>query len=283
MTCEVMAGMPDLPRLLAMSIASYVPERPVGELLREWRERRRLSQLQLSADSGVSTRHLSWVETGRSRPTRQMILRLCEHLDVPLRARNTLLLAGGHAPAYPVSALDSPRMHGVLDAVRRLLDSHQPYPAVLVDAGWELVDANPPTALLTEGAADFLLEPPVNVLRLSLHPRGMAPRIRNLDQWRAHLFERLQRQAAATGSPQLAELLAELRGYPGGTDPGGVDGDVVVPLRYAARGHELALLSTTSIFGTPHDVTVAELAVESFFPADAATAGALRQLAESDG
>lgn len=271
------------------TLAPYVPQRPVGELLREWRERRRLSQLQLSADSGVSTRHLSWVETGRSRPTRQMILRLCEHLEVPLRARNTLLLAGGHAPAYPVSGLDSPRMHAVLDAVRQLLDSHQPYPAVLVDVGWELVDANPATALLTEGAADFLLEPPVNVLRLSLHPRGMAPRIRNLGQWRAHLLERLQRQVAATGSPALADLLAELRDYPGdprgdsgGGDSRGGDGEVVVPLRYAVRGQELALLSTTSIFGTPHDVTVAELAVESFFPADPATGAALRGLAEPD-
>jgi transcriptional regulator with XRE-family HTH domain len=234
----------------------------------------------------VSTRHLSWVETGRSRPTRQMILRLCEHLEVPLRARNTLLLAGGHAPAYPVSGLDSPRMHAVLDAVRRLLDSHQPYPAVLVDADWELLDANPATALLTEGAAGFLLEPPVNVLRLSLHPRGMAPRIRNLGQWRAHLLERLQRQVTATGSPALADLLAELRDYPGGADsgadPGGGAGEVVVPLRYAVRGQELSLLSTTSIFGTPHDVTVAELAVESFFPADPATGAALRRLAEPD-
>ena len=254
------------------------PERPVGALLREWRERRRLSQLELSAGAGVSTRHLSYVETGRSRPTRQMILRLCEHLEVPLRARNTLLLAGGHAPAYPVSTMDSPRLHAVLDAVRRLLDSQLPYPAVLVDAGWELVDANAAVGLLTEGSADFLLEPPVNVLRLSLHPKGMAPRIRNLGQWRGHILERLQRQVAATGSPHLAELLAELRGYPGGAEPATGAEDVVVPLRYTARGHDLAFLSTTSIFGTPHDVTVAELAVESFFPADQPTAQALREL-----
>jgi transcriptional regulator with XRE-family HTH domain len=261
-----------------MTISAYAPERPVGELLREWRERRRLSQLQLSADAGVSTRHLSYVETGRSRPTKQMIMRLCEHLEVPLRARNTLLLAGGHAPAYPVSTMDSPRMHAVLDAVRRLLDGHLPYPAVLLDAHWELIDANPAVALLTEGSAGFLLEPPVNVLRLSLHPEGMAPRIRNLAQWRGHLLDRLQRQVAATGSAELAELLAELRGYPGAA-PEPVDGgEVVVPLRYTARGRELAFLSTTSIFGTPHDVTVSELAVESFFPADQETATALREL-----
>jgi transcriptional regulator with XRE-family HTH domain len=258
-----------------MSVA--IPERTVGELLREWRERRRLSQLQLSVDTGVSTRHLSWVENGRSRPTKQMILRLCEHLEVPLRARNTLLLAGGHAPAYPVSALGSPRLHAVLDAVRRLLDGHLPYPAVLVDAGWELVDANQAVALLTEGAADFLLEPPVNVLRLSLHPKGMASRIGNLAQWRAHLLDRLQRQVTATGSPELAELLTELRGYPGGIAEEPLEAaDVVVPLRLTVRGRELSLLSTTSVFGTPHDVTVAELAVESFFPADERTADFLR-------
>jgi DNA-binding XRE family transcriptional regulator len=262
-----------------MTISAYAPERPVGALLREWRERRRLSQLQLSADAGVSTRHLSYVETGRSRPTRQMILRLCEHLEVPLRARNTLLLAGGHAPAYPMSTMDSPAMHAVLDAVRRLLDSHQPYPAILVDAGWELVDANRAVGLLTEGAAGFLLEPPVNVLRLSLHPEGMAPRIRNLAQWRAHLLDRLQRQVAATGSAELAALLAELRDYPGGDGEPVAGGEVVVPMRYTAHGLDLAFLSTTSVFGTPHDVTVAELAVESFFPADQVTAQALRDFA----
>jgi transcriptional regulator with XRE-family HTH domain len=268
-----------------MTIAGYIPEQPVGQLLREWRERRRLSQLQLSADAGVSTRHLSWVENGRSRPTRQMILRLCEHLEVPLRARNAMLLAGGHAPAYSVSTLDSPRMHAVLDAVRRLLDSQLPYPALLVDARWELIESNRAANLLVAGAADFLLEPPVNVLRLSLHPKGMAPRIGNLAQWRAHLLERLQRQVAATGSPELADLLAELRGYPGGSGPEPRPGesDVVVPLRLAVRGRDLALLSTTSIFGTPHDVTVAELAVESFFPADAATAEVLRMFDSTAG
>ena len=172
---------------------------PVGQLLRGWRERRRLSQLQLSLEAEVSTRHLSYVETGRSRPTSEMILRLCDHLEIPLRERNSLLLAGGFAPAYPSSGLDSPRMHSVLDAVRRLLDAHMPYPAVLVDAAWELVDGNAAVGLLTEGCAADLLEPPVNVLRLSLHPEGMAPRIVNLGEWRAHLLERLRRQHLATG------------------------------------------------------------------------------------
>ncbi|PPK96111.1 transcriptional regulator with XRE-family HTH domain [Kineococcus xinjiangensis] len=248
-----------------------------GSLLRAWRERRHLSQLGLSAATGVSTRHLSCVETGRSRPTAEMVLRLCEALAVPLRERNAILLAAGHAPAHPDSPLHSERLRPCLEAVRALLDAHAPFPALLVDAEWTLVDANRAVAVLVEAAAPALLEPPVNVLRLSLHPDGLAPHIGNLPEWRSHLLHRLARQAQATASPVLAQLLAELRAYPGGeAEPPA--GSVVVPLRMRARGRELSLLSATSVFGTPLDVTLAELAVESFFPADGPTAAALREL-----
>ncbi|SDT61825.1 Helix-turn-helix domain-containing protein [Actinoplanes derwentensis] len=242
----------------------------VGKLLRGWRDDRRMSQLALSGRSGVSTRHLSFVETGRSRPTRAMLLRLAEELDVPLRARNELLLAGGFAPAYPESALDGPPLAGVLTALRQVLTGHSPHPAVLVDRHWTMVDANDAVTLLTEGCAAQLLTPPVNVLRLALHPAGMAPRINNLAQWRTHLLHRLDKQAASTGDPVLRELRAELAGYPGGTVPDHPDG-LVVPLRFG----DLNLFSITSVLGTPRDVTLSELAIEAFLPADRATAVAL--------
>ena len=242
----------------------------VGQLLREWRTSRRLSQLALSVRAGVSTRHLSFVETGRSRPTREMILRLAEELDVPLRTRNEMLLAGGFAPAYGESDLTGPRLATVLAALRDVLAGHEPYPAVLVDRHWTMVDANAAIAPLTEGAAGWLLEPPVNVLRLSLHPDGMAPRIENLAEWRTHVLHRLDRQALATGDPVLRELHEELAALPGGTALATPDG-LVVPLRFAG----LSFFSVTSVLGTPLDVTLSELAVESFLPADAATAAAL--------
>ena len=171
----------------------------VGQLLREWRERRRISQLDLSIQADISARHLSFVETGRSRPTSAMIQRLSEHLEVPLRDRNTLLLAGGYAPLYPEHGLDEPELAAVRAGLRRILDGHDPYPAVLVNRWWELIDQNASIGTFIDGVAPSLLEPPVNVLRLSLHPDGMAPRIANLAEWRAHLLTRLHRQAAATG------------------------------------------------------------------------------------
>ncbi|GGN78293.1 transcriptional regulator [Actinoplanes lobatus] len=249
----------------------------VGRLLRGWRDTRRMSQLDLSGRSGVSTRHLSFVETGRSRPTRQMLLRLAEELDVPLRARNELLLAGGYAPAYPESALDGPPLADVLSALREVLAGHGPNPAVLVDRHWTMVDGNAAVALFTAGCAPELLAPPVNVLRLALHPAGMAPRIGNLAEWRTHLLHRLDRQATATGDPVLHELGAELAGYPGGEAGIRPDG-LVVPLRF----DDLNLFSITSVLGTPRDVTLSELAIEAFLPADAATATALgRRMAGS--
>jgi transcriptional regulator with XRE-family HTH domain len=243
-----------------------------GELLRQWRQRRHLSQLDLSIEAGVSSRHLSFLETGRARPTSEMILRLAEHLDVPLRDRNTLLLAAGFAPAYPEHSLTDPELRKVSSALARILKGHEPYPAAVVNRHWELVDANAPIALFTEGAAEHLLRPPVNVLRLSLHPDGMASRILNLPEWRAHLLARLHRQILATGDPELTGLYDELAAYPGGEAARPHAADVIVPLRYrTTSGDELSFISITAVLGTPMDVTVQELAIESFYPADEQT------------
>jgi transcriptional regulator with XRE-family HTH domain len=259
-------------------MTDVAPRSRVGELLRAWRERRRLSQLDLALEAGVSARHLSFVETGRSRPSEQMLLHLAEQLEVPLRDRNGLFLAAGYAPAYPERPLDHPEMEPVRDALDLVLRGHEPYPALVVDRRWNLIAANSAVATLTEGVAAELLEPPANVLRISLHPEGMAPRILNLGELRAHLLERLERQLALTGDEQLAELLDELSGYPGDGEGEtvGAGGEIAVPLRLRTEGRgELAFFSTIATFGTAIDVTVAELSIESFFPADAATASAL--------
>jgi transcriptional regulator with XRE-family HTH domain len=252
--------------------------RPFGVLLRQWRERRRLSQLELSLTAAVSTRHLSFVETGRSAPSRELVLQLAEHLDIPLRERNRLLLAAGYAPVFGETPLDAPRMAAVREAVGQVLAGHEPYPAAVVDRGWNLVDANRSLALLTDLVDPRLLAPPANVLRASLHPDGLAPHIANLAEWRAHLLARLRRQVDLTADPDLEALLAELRGYPGGPELPALPaaGEIVIPLRLRAGGSELAFLSTIAAFGTPLDVTVAELSIESFYPADPATAAALR-------
>ena len=258
-------------------------QRPVGELLRQWREQRRLSQLELALEAEISTRHLSFVETSRSKPSRAMVLRLAEHLDLPLRERNHLLLAAGYAPIYTATALDSPQMAAVRAAVRQILTGHEPYPAVVVDRGWNLVDANASVALFTNGVAPALLTPPTNVLRVSLHPHGMASRIVNLGEWRAHLLGRLRRQIALTADPALAALYDELRAYPCDQPVPEIEipgpGDIVVPLRIRHGDGELSFFSTVATFGTPLDVTVAELTIESFFPANAETASALRESA----
>jgi len=252
----------------------------VGVLLRDWRRRRRLSQLDLALEAGVSTRHLSFVETGRARPSPEMVVHLAEQLDVPLRDRNRLLLAAGYAPAYRERALDEPALEPVREALDRVLAAHEPYPAVVVDRGWNLVASNASVGLLLEGVAAHLLEPPANVLRLSLHPEGVAPRIANLGEWRAHLLERLGRQVALTGDPELAALHDELADYPGPADRPHARGDeIAVPLRIHTAAGELAFVSTVATFGTAVDVTVAELSIESFFPADARTAAALRSAA----
>jgi transcriptional regulator with XRE-family HTH domain len=257
----------------------------VGEQLRTWRERRRVSQLDLSLQAGISARHLSFVETGRSKPSSGLILRLSEELDVPLRERNALLLAGGFAPTYPEHGLDAPPLSAVTEAMRQVITAHLPNPALAVDGHWELIDANDALFRMVAGTAPELMEPPVNVLRVSLHPDGMAPSIVNLAQWRRHVLFRLRRQADRSGDPFLHELYEELCGYPGGD---GLDeperdssaADVVLPMRVRLGGQELSFLSTTTVFGSPLDVTVAELAIESFYPADATTAAAMRALAQ---
>ncbi|HEY1291473.1 MAG TPA: helix-turn-helix transcriptional regulator [Chloroflexota bacterium] len=256
--------------------------RPVGELLRAWRERRRLSQLELALQAEVSTRHLSFVETGRSSPSRDMILHLADQLEVPLRQRNQLLLAAGYAPVYSQTTLDAPQLSTVRAAVREILTAHEPNPAVVVDRHWNVVDANSGLSAFTECIeAPELLAPPVNVMRLSLHPRGAAPHIVNLRQWRAHLLGRLRREIAQTADDGLAELYAEVRAYQSELgaeipDSPGPD-EVVMRLRFQAHDQELAFFTTVVAFGTPLDITIAELAIELFFPADASTADALRR------
>jgi transcriptional regulator with XRE-family HTH domain len=264
-----------------MTTAEHVAPLSVGELLRGWRERRRLSQMDLALDAAISTRHLSFVETGRSAPSRDMVLRLADQLDVPLRERNQLLLAGGYAPVYSQAALDAPQMSEVRAAVRQVLTGHEPYPAAAVDRHWNLVEANSGIALMTADVDAELLQAPPNAMRLALHPGGLAPRIANLGEWRAHLLSRLRRQVALTADPVLSDLLDEVRAYPC-DDEHDVEipaaGEVFVPLRlrHGDGDGELAFFSTVTTFGTPLDVTVAELAIESFFPADEATAAALR-------
>ncbi|GEK20072.1 helix-turn-helix transcriptional regulator [Cellulomonas xylanilytica] len=250
-----------------------------GALLRQWRVRRRLSQLELSSQTGVSTRHLSYVETGRSSPSRDLVLRLSSHLDVPLRERNHLLIAAGFAPEYRGTPLDDPAMAAVRGALRVVLDGHGPNPALVVDRAWNLVEANAAVAVLLDDVDPALLDPPVNVLRVALHPRGMAPRIANLAQWRGQVLERVARQVAATGDRPLSELLAELRGYPGGEVAAGATDGVAIPMTLDVGGESLAFLTTVATFGTPLDITVDELVIESFYPADPGTARALARLA----
>lgn len=255
--------------------------RPIGQHLREWRQRRRLSQLDLALEAEISTRHLSFLETGRTRPSREMVLRLAEQLEVPLRERNTLLLAAGFAPMFQDRALDDPALGAARAAVTTMLDAHEPYPALAVDRHWHMVVANRSVAPLISGAATALLRPPVNVLRLTLHPDGLAPRIANLPEWRAHLLARLRRQVTQTADPALNALFQELQDYPmpdGSTAASADAASVIVPLRLRTEEGVLSLLSTTTVFGTPMDVMVSELAIETFLPADAATRLALRAL-----
>lgn len=264
-----------------------VANRPVGHLLREWRQHRRLSQMDLALEAEISTRHLSFVETGRSHPSREMVLHLAEQLDVPLRERNLLLSAAGYAPVFPQRSLDDPALQSARKAVELVLHGHSPYPALAVDRHWNLIAANASVAPLLAGVSPALREAPTNVLRLALHPEGLASRTVNYGEWRAHLLERLGRQVAVTADPVLRDLLEELRSYPAPAQadmPSTVSdyAGVAVPFQLAvAGGQVLSFFSTTTIFGTPVDVTLSELALESFFPADAETAIAMRGLAES--
>jgi transcriptional regulator with XRE-family HTH domain len=258
---------------------------PFGSLLQTWRRRRRLSQLDLSVEAGVSQRHLSFVESGRSSPSREMVLHLAETLAVPPRERNALLVSAGYAPILVDRGLDHPDLAAARRAVDAILKGHAPNPALAVDRHWTLVAANAAVAPLLAGLPDDLLGPAPNVLRLSLHPRGLAPRIPNLRDWRAHVLARLHRQIDASGDPVLAALLEELKSYPVPTNArpptpaASLMGGHAFALELAAPdGTVLKLITTTTVFGTAVDITLSELAIESFFPADDATAAALARL-----
>jgi transcriptional regulator with XRE-family HTH domain len=261
----------------------------VGEQLREWRARRRMSQLELALDAGISTRHLSFLETGRAQPSRDMVLHLAERLNVPLRDRNVLLSAAGYAAIFGERSLDDPALAAARAAIDLVLAAHEPYPAIAIDRHWNLVSANLAVQLLLTGVARELMRPPVNVLRLALHPDGLAPRMGNLAEWRAHLLARLRRQIELSADGKLIELMRELERYPaprGGhrhaTDDRAA-ADVVLPLQLKTEYGVVSLFGTVTVFGTPIDVTVAELALECFYPADPETAEILRRATSSRG
>jgi len=267
----------------AMTSIAFSSQAGVGDLLREWRQRRRLSQLELAGEAEISTRHLSFVENGRSVPSRGMLLRLAERLDMPLRARNEMLHAAGFAALYSERPLDAPEMTVARRTVDAVLNAHAPFPALAVDRHWTLLASNAAVAPLLAGVSAALLQGPVNVLRLSLHPDGLAPRIENLAEWRAHLLARLQQQIERSGDAQLVALHAELAAYPARTEDVRAHdfGGIAVPLRLRVDGRAapLSLISTTTVFGTPVDVTLSELALECFYPADEGTREALQRAA----
>jgi transcriptional regulator with XRE-family HTH domain len=266
---------------LTMAVSA---RRPVGNLLREWRQRRRMSQLDFAVEAEISSKHLSFLETGRAQPSREMVLHLAELLDVPLRERNSLLIAAGFAPMFKEHALNDPALQPAREAVDLVLRGHEPYPAVAVDRHWHLVAANNPANAFMAGVAPTLLTPPLNVLRITLHPDGMAPRIVNLAEWRSHLLARLRHQIEVSADAVLVELLKELSEYPAPAHAAERAASAVpfaVPFRLATDAGVLSFISTITVFGTPVDVTLSELALESFFPADPATAAALRRLAQA--
>ncbi|WP_309644446.1 helix-turn-helix transcriptional regulator [Phenylobacterium sp.] len=256
----------------------------VGGHLREWRQRRRLSQLDLALDAEISTRHLSFLETGRAQPSRDMVLRLADQLEIPLRERNVILVAAGFAPVFPQRALDDPALAAARRAVDIILKVHEPFPALAVDRGWNLISANRMIPLLLDGADPDLLKAPMNVLRLTLHPKGLSSRVANLHEWRAHLLDRLRREVDLTADPRLTDLLTELKAYPipGGQPPRRPSdeyGGVAIPFQLHTPAGVLSFFSATTVFGTPVDVTLSELTLETFFPADATTAETLRAMA----
>jgi transcriptional regulator with XRE-family HTH domain len=263
------------------------PQRTFGEELRIWRQRRHLSQLELATDVDVSTRHLSFMETGRSQASRAMVLRLADKLEVPLRERNDLLAAAGYAPMYAAKSYQDPSLAAMRDAVELILKGHEPYPALLVDRHWTLVSANKAALGFLDCLDPEVIREPANVLRISLHPNGLAPRIVNLPEWRTHVLARLARDAELTADPLLAELLAELRAMPGGESGRVIDpsqAGVVVPLKIRAPdGGVLSFFSTTTVFGTAVEVTLSELVLEAFYPADEYTTQALRHRAAGNG
>ncbi len=262
---------------------NYAPT-PVGHLLRVWRERRHYSQLSLATEAEISQKHLSFIESGRSSPSREMVLHLAERLDIPLRERNTLLMAAGYAPVFRDRPLDDPALERARATIDIILKAHEPYPALVVDRQWRLVAANATVALLMAGADPILLKPPINVMRLSLHPRGLAPLIINLGEWRAHLLDRLRRQHRLTLDPAIGTLLQEVSAYPGGKAHSAAHhDDIAVPLKLRTQAGTLSFISTVTVFGTAVDITLSELSLETFYPADAETAATLRSLAGDSG
>ncbi len=252
----------------------------VGDHLREWRQRRRLSQLDLANEAEISARHLSFVETGRAAPSREMVLRLAERLDIPLRERNVLLVAAGYAPAFPQRPLEDPALKSAREAIDLVLKAHEPNPALAYDRHWNLVSANRMLAPLLDGIPQRLLTQPLNILRLAFHPEGLARRTVNLAEWCGHLLERLHRQCEATADPELIRLYNDLKTYPmpARSMPLAPD-NVAIPLKLRHGGAVLSLFSTTMVFGTPVDITLSELALETFFPADDLTARRLKEIA----
>jgi len=255
----------------------------VGDHLREWRQRRHLSQLDLAGDAEISARHLSFVETGRAAPSREMVLKLAERLEVPLRERNVLLVAAGFAPAFPQRSLDDPALKSARAAIDLVLKAHEPNPALAYDRHWNLVTANRMVAPLLAGIPERLLGQPFNILRLAFHPEALAARTVNLAEWCGHLLERLHRQCEVTADPELLKLYQELKAYPIPARSAPLSADnVAIPLKLRSEGGEvLSFFSTTMVFGTPVDITLSELALETFFPADDLTARRMREMAAS--
>ncbi|MFG2744712.1 helix-turn-helix domain-containing protein [Streptomyces sp. PAN_FS17] len=255
----------------------------VGPLLRAWREQRRVSQLELALRADSSARHISFIETGRSRPSEEMVLRLAEHLEVPVRERNALLLAAGHAPHYPETPLDDPALDALRAGMEQLIQGYEPYPALVVDAMYNVQAANRGILMLLDGIPEHLLRPPLNAMRLTLHPDGLAPRIRNLREWRGHLLAQMARQIALHRSEPLRELYEEVAAYPVPEDAPGAEPDehvpyFALPMQIEHEGRVLSFISSISTFNTPMDVTVAELAIETLLPADPATVKYLQSL-----
>jgi transcriptional regulator with XRE-family HTH domain len=269
--------------LPAMMSQTETTSHHAGDHIRVWRQRRRMSQLDLALEAEISTRHLSFVETGRAQPSRRMILTLAERLEIPMRERNVLLVAGGYAPVFPERALDAPELRGAREAIDTVLTAHLPFPAFAVDRRWNILASNRASPRIYDGVDPVLLEPPVNALRLTLHPAGMAPRVINLEEWRGHVLARLRNQIAVTADRGLAELYAELRSYggDGGEELGAAveRAPALIPFRLATHVGPMSFLTTTMVFDTPLDVTLSEMFVECFFPADAETAERIRQMA----
>jgi transcriptional regulator with XRE-family HTH domain len=264
--------------------AIVADRRTVGPLVRDWRVRRGRSQMDLALDVGVSPRHLSFVETGRSKPSPELLLVLADRLEVPLRERNALLLAAGYAPRYQESSLDDGAMRRARGALQQMLDSHHPYPGVAIDRLWNVVLFNGAASRLMTALPDCLARPPVNVFRVCLHPEGLARSTRNFSEWAAYLLAQLRRLVALTADPEVGQLVDEISGYPNVASLGGWrhatrqdEPALWIPWRLDLAGDQLSLFTTVTTFGTPQDVTLAELAVELFYPADDATDAALRQ------